>query len=237
MDLLEELKSIKAEVGAADLSNIAPQQATTPVEKNKKDNAPEENPIVAEIKRRAKEKFSDQEIDDIINMGKKLCAKPVLTALIEVIKEGRTQGRDQDEADKLIMAITKTIPYNYCGYIDVTFNEIPYSLNICLSLVDRDYRTEIDIPSEAYVNDLYMKYDMLKQTALAYWQSYISEHEQLVKRVAAYRPDVDFGTLKIDISNKTTLYFDPLSAKRIGIFCYYVDWSGRPFYRKRRTTN
>lgn len=188
-----------------------------------------------EIRRRAaKDGYSEDEIAKFITMGKQLAGKTVLSALIYILKEGPIKGFDASSADKLIKKVEKKFPYNYCGFVQCVFKETTFLLNICLSLVDKNYRAEIDIPNGSYARDLFTKYDFLKKTAIAYWRQFCEENPKLLGKICDYRPDVDFSELTIDKDNPTTLYFDSECAKRIGIFAYYVDANGQPFYKRTK---
>jgi hypothetical protein len=187
---------------------------------------------LAELREKARGQYSDKEIDDFINMGKKIAAKSVLYALMEIIKEGPAKGFNQKESDELVEELVSAVPYNSSAFITMEFEEINFKLNVCLSLVEKTYKSEIDLPSYDYVNDLFEKYDFLKNTAIAYWHTFMENNNNLMARIESYRPDVDFSKLNVDPLTKTTLYWDPECAKRIGIFNYYVDPRGNPFYKK-----
>ncbi len=189
------------------------------------------DPQLADLIERAKEKFSEGEIENFIKMGKVLTSKSVLSAVIEVVKE----GPDARESARLVKTITKRMPYDASGYVSLAFKEIPYTLNVTLSIVEKGYKTDIDIPSADYARDLFTKYDFLKETARAYWRQFIEEHPELHRRICKYRPDVDFSALTVDPENPTTMYFDANCTRRIGIFCYYLDENGQPFYKKSST--
>lgn len=188
-----------------------------------------------ELRARARKDFSTDEVENFIKMGKVLASKSILSMLICLIKEGPAKGLDEAESKKLTKKIEQLMPYNYSGYVSLSFKEIPYILNVCLSLVDKDYVTDIDIPHESYAKDLYGKYDFLKQIARAFWRQFAQERPELIKRIAEYRTDIDFSDLVTDPVNTTVMYFDQDTNKRVGIFCYYVDEQGRPFYKKRQT--
>lgn len=190
---------------------------------------------VEEIKQRTGGKFTDDEINTFINTSSIVASKPVLSALIEVIKEGPTRGFDKDECDTLVERVTKTLEYSYAGYIDISFDETPMKLHVCLTLSERDYKNEVMVPDKKYVNEVYETYNSIKKIAQAYWFKYIEKHPELIKRISHYRNDVDFTGLKIDAANPTTLYFDSLCAKRISVLTYYVDENGQPFYKKTNT--
>jgi hypothetical protein len=176
--------------------------------------------------------FTDGEIRQMITIGSNLAGKAVLTALICIIDDTTNPNYTLSQSSHLSECIKKLIPCNYSGYLQCSFDEIPHLLNISLSIVDKDYKTNIDIPSESYADDLFDKYNFLKGIAIAYWRQFCGANAELLEDIRAYRPDVDFGELVIDKSNPTTLYLDPNSEKRIGIFCYYVGPDGRPLYKK-----
>ncbi len=184
-----------------------------------------------ELKAKAREKYSDKEIDDFVNMGKKIASKTVLTALKEAVMVGPAKGDDAGEAQKICAKIDKLMPYNYCGYVNIEMKEISSQLNLCLSIVPKDYKTDISIPSEDYVQELYSQYDYLRKTAIAYWHTWMGENPDLLKRIADYRRDVDFSKLRMNRENATTLFWDEEANKRIGIFAYYTDGNGRAYYK------
>jgi hypothetical protein len=190
-----------------------------------------------QLRAAAREKFSEDEINKIITMGKQLCGKAVITAAARVVEEGAARGFNKAIGERIARALKAVIPYNYSGFVSCGFKEIDYTLNITLSIVERDYKTDIDIPSADYARDLFQKYDFLKSTAIAYWRQFAEEHPELYKKLCAYRSDVDFGNLTVDPNNPTTMYFDPESEYRIGIFCYYVDKAGRPLYKRGAKNN
>lgn len=183
--------------------------------------------VLNDIREKMRDKYSENEINDFINMGERISSKPVLTALSEVIKHKASVN-----AQELCAEIEEFKPYRDCGYVSLEFNETPMHLNICLSIVDRDYTTVVDIPSRDYINELFSKYDFLKQIAVSYWHTFCERNMEFMERVRAACPDVDFTKLKTDSETKTTLFWDEETPKRVGIFCYYVDRDGKPYYRK-----
>lgn len=178
------------------------------------------------IQKKATDSFTPDEINNFINMGRKLAGKSVLSALCHILTE-----RGDSVGAALADRVRGLIPYDYSGYIDIEFSEISYKLHICLSIVDKNYKTEISVPSEHYAQDLYNKYNFIKQIAIAYWKQWNEEQPALMKEISDYRPDIDFGELNVDPANPTTMYICPESSKRVGIFCYYVDPRGKPLCR------
>lgn len=174
---------------------------------------------IAEIQ--AEGKFSSEEIASFVTLGKRLAGKAVLSMVIDL-------ARAHGASKQLTKRLTKAIPFDCSGFIQCSFTEIPYKLNVSLSIVDKDYRTSIDIPHADYVNDLYTKYNFLKDIAQAYWSQFAEENAGLYKELVVLCADVDFSKLHSEESNPTTMYFDASSAKRIGIFCYYVNEAGAP---------
>lgn len=185
------------------------------------------------IRETASEKFTHDEIDDFIQMGKRIASKSVLSAIIEVISEGPTKHNlDKKEATKLCKLVTKMMPYKDSGFTQCEFIEIPHKLNICLSIVPRGYRTDISIPDAKYAKDLFEQYNFLKALAVAYWRQFSEDYNALFRRICNYRADLNLADLVVDSNNPTVLYFDPNSDKRVGIFGYFVDKNNRPFYKR-----
>jgi hypothetical protein len=190
---------------------------------------------IDEIKKAAGDKFSSREIDDFLNMASKLSSKAILTAVVCIITEGIERGLDAKEGNRLAGRIREIMPYKEAGYtcIELNLPDLKLNLNISLSLVDVGYKTEIDVPpNKEFINDLCKQYVFTKQTACAYWKQFCQEQPEIIQRLREYRPDVDFSELVIDPTNDTTMYFDPECKKRVGIFCYYTDRQGKPFYKK-----
>jgi len=182
--------------------------------------------------KKAEHSFSPEEIDNAINLGRKIAGKAVITALINVIEEGPQRGLSQRTSDQLVKKAKQLITYDYSASVQFSFVETTYLLNLCLSIVPKDYKTEVSLPSEDYIRELFENYDFLKTTACAYWKQLSAEKPKLLSKIAAYRKDVDFSDLIVDPNNPTTMYFDPECEKRIGIFAYYVSADGVPFYKK-----
>lgn len=178
-------------------------------------------------KREGMQNIDKAQFTEMITMNKRLASKSVLNLVICTMNDKPTP-----KTKKVVDKINKIMPYKDSGYVQLGFNEINYKLNICLSLVPATYRTDISVPSDKYVKDLFEQYNNIKVAALAYWQQFCEERPTIVKLIKSVRPDVNWEGLNIDESNPTTLYFDAESTKRIGIFCYYVDENGTAFYKK-----
>lgn len=180
----------------------------------------------------ASKKFSQEEIDGVIKTGTLMASKAVLSMLIYVIEEGKEKGFDSAECDKLVKLVRARMPYDYCGFVQCEFEETDYKLNISLTLTERGYKAEISVPDVKYAQDLYRQYNFLKGVAVAYWQQFVEDYNALYKRICAYRKDVDFSVLTIDAASPTTMFFDPNSKMRVGVFPYYTDAKGRPLRKK-----
>jgi hypothetical protein len=193
----------------------------------------EESPV-DQIRKAAAAKFTQEEIDSFINMGKQMASKAVLTALTYVIQDGPSLSLSTSECNKLVKKIKTKMPYNYAGYVQQKFKETPHVLHISLSIVERDYVASIDVPTDEYEKEIYNKYGFLKETAKAYWKQFVEENPELYQRILNYRADVDFTELVVDAQSPTTMYLDPKCSKRIGIFPYYINAdTGQPFYKKQ----
>lgn len=175
--------------------------------------------------------FSKEEIAGFIAVGKRIAGKAVLSLVISMLEEIRTVDESLLVRVKAVAAKIREQMPEYAGYVQCSFKETPYLLNICLSLVDKTYRTAIDIPHESYANDVYNKYAFIKGIAVAYWRQFCEENDdiyiELSQLLSAKIPE-----LVVDQANPTVLYLDENSLRRVGIFAYYVDQNGNPFYKK-----
>lgn len=180
----------------------------------------------------ASAKYSQEEIDGIIKMGKTMASKAVLSMLVSVIEEGPDRGYDPAECKKLVKLVRKRMPCNYSGFLQCEFAEIDFKLNISLTLATRDYQAEISIPDAKYAGDLFRQYNFLKSIAIAYWQQFVEDYNALYKRICQYRSDVNFSELTVDTASPTTMYFDPNSKARVGILPYFVSADGKPLRKK-----
>lgn len=195
--------------------------------------SPEAAETEAKIRAAASSKFSKQELDQFIMMGKRLASKSVLTAIMNVVKEGATKHNlDAKESAKICSLVTKMMPCQDSGFTQCIFAEIDHKLNICLSIVPKDYKCDVSIPDIKYAKDLFEQYNFLKGIAVAYWKQFSEDYNALFRRICNYRADLNLSDLIIDAENPTTMYFDPESEKRIGIFCYFVDATGKPFHKR-----
>ncbi len=236
LQLIDESGAVISESGVDDVAAAtATAPATVPTTAPADESATDKvTQTLDDLRIKAAGKFSTAEIENFIKLGKVMTSKAILSAVVCVVMEGPSKGFARDEADRLKKKIEKLITEKGAGYTQVAFRETSMKLNICLSLVDRQYKTDISIPSTDYARDLFRQYDFIKNTAVAYWRQFAQENPSLYKRICDYRSDVDFSELTIDEKNPTTLYFDPACAKRVGIFCYYVDEDGNAYYKKKQ---
>lgn len=193
------------------------------------------NAKINEIKENAKDKFSEKEIDDFIQLGRILSSKSVLSGLIEVLKEGPSRGFSTPESDRLVKRITALMPCAYSGFTNIEITGMDIRLNLSLTICEKDYVTAVDGPDDPeFIKDLYAQYNFLKNTASAYWKQFCQEQPDIYNRICQYRTDIDFSELVVDTDSPTTMYFDPLCTKRIGILAYYVDKNGKPYMKRTK---
>lgn len=190
-----------------------------------------------DLKKEAKEKFSDNEINSFINMAKILAGKPVLTLVMEVIKEANTvkkgnTSENQRECDRICKLIEKAMPYNYTGFTQCEFDEMKFKLNITLSIVKRGYKTDIAIPDAKYAQDLLKQYKLLKELAHGFWAQFAEDNKSLYERICKFCGSMDMSKLTVPDDNPTVMYFDECNGTNVGIFAYYVDEEGRPLRKK-----
>jgi len=176
--------------------------------------------------------YTKEQLEWIMDVSNKVSEKTVLNLLISTVEEGPALG--QGPCDELVTKIREKITIGFCGYLQCEFEEIKHRLNVSLTMVEKNYVASIDVPSDKYAQDLYAKYQLLKIIATAYWGQFYKDNTELLAEVAQYRPEVDFSTLHCDTESPTTLYFDPNSKFRVGIFPYYVDKNGKLLYKNKQ---
>jgi hypothetical protein len=214
----------------------------------------------------AKTEYSADEIDQFINMGKQLAGKPVLFALAHVLRERnamlqreRVSGVDVNGAgvtgaentevniidinlgETLAKQVESLIPYKYCAFFAMEFPKLKRKINICLSLVEKDYKLEVWVPesdaaqSDANAQQIFTYFQLLKKLAPVYYKQFWEEQPELMNSITEYCRNIDLSELRIDPENINTLYFDPNSPKRVGIFCYMTDMNGKLLATKNKS--
>lgn len=178
-----------------------------------------------------------EELESVRKTGAQFASKPVLSTLMDNISELGAAGKiDAAAAEELVKEIRETMTCNSSAYFTCEFDprDSPYPLHVCLAMVKRDYVAQIDIPAGGYEKDLFMKYNMLKVIAAAYWCEWREQNLSLHSRICKLLgEDNQLGELTIDPANPTTIYLMPQAASRVGIFCYYMNTdSSLPMYRK-----
>lgn len=176
--------------------------------------------------------FSAEEIESFIHAAERIASKSVLHAVMEILKEGPAKGFDAKTSKRLIKQVNQKLKYNDSGYASCEFEGTTHKLGISLTLADKDFRVQADVPSLDYAKNLYKQYDTLKNFAKGFWLQFIENNPALYKKLAEYRTDVDFGELVVDPANPTTMYFDPLCAKRVSLYTFMMTADGKLLYKK-----
>lgn len=166
-----------------------------------------------------KEEFTKEELDNFANMGFRVASKSILTLFYEMIKDSHPK-----EASKL-----KNKMYDSCMPLQLSFDEIPYKLNVCLSIAPKNYKMSIDLPSEKYFEDLTKHFGMLIVIARTFWKQFKEQNKDLFNMISD-----TFDELKIDEKDLTSLYFDKEFQQKITIFAYYVAPDGTPYYKNQK---
>jgi len=181
-----------------------------------------------------KANYSEDEINDFINMGHKFAGKSTLTALIELVNIKAVTSAQKAEAVRIVKKINKLMKYNFSGYISFEFREFTNVLNIQMSLSDKEYRLDIDVPpGDDYAKEILSRISWLKYVTIAYWKQFCTDNKSLFKRICDHCNDVDFDTLKISPDNPNSLYWDADQPKRVVVFAYYTTSDGRALYKKQ----
>ena len=184
---------------------------------------------IEDLKKAARDKFSDEEIEKFMDMGRRLACYPVLSELINTVE---ARPNFDVSGKKLCDTIIDTFEYKSCGHVSIPMrvNDKPIIsdddgeivIGMSLSITKKDDKPEFHAPAE-FANEIVEQMHHMVGTAKAYWGSYSQKHKKLLKKVANYRPNVDFSELKCDPENPIMLYFDKNSPTRVCVFTYYYN--------------
>lgn len=166
--------------------------------------------------------YNDEDIQKYINMGTDVARVPVLSLLKLTLQEG---PKGPLGAAKLVAKIDKLMTGSKYGHLSMDFEGIEYKFGVCLSMVDRGFTPQIDVPA-AYVADVLEQFKSLKKTAQAYWNTFRVNNSKLIKKIDQFRSDVDFSVITNDIEAPMTMYFDPNCSKRVVVCPYYLNDKG-----------
>jgi len=175
---------------------------------------------------------SPEEIQYYLGVAVRLANKPISYALIALLQE--YGAKDPSRAGELKAEVKKRISDKELGFFKIEVDEHKYVINICLDLVNRNYKVFARVPHEKYSAGIHEFYGILRKTAQDYWCHYRMEHADLVRQIDEFFPEIDFSELHVDPDNNLTLYFCPNSIKRVGINITYMDNEGhllRPIER------
>jgi hypothetical protein len=197
-----------------------------------------------ELKSAAKAKFSEEEIENFISMGRRLACYPVLTELINVI-EAAPNFTSDNRGKKLIEEVTNTMEYKQCGHISLPFKDDKgepilrdgfdeIGIGMSLSVTKTNDSPMFDAHPD-FVHAILEQMQNLRSTAITFWDDYARKHTKLLRKISKYRSDVDFGNLNVDKENKLMMYFDKNSSTRVCVFTYYFNLSTKKIYFRKPT--
>lgn len=186
----------------------------------------------------AKQKYTPEQIAEIMNLGVNAAAKVVLGTCIKHIEGAPLPtGGSENKRKKLIQALKLAQPKTVSP-LELEFQEPElrgFRMLCMLSIVTKEhFRPVAEVPNAGYAEDLYRNYDGLKQFARAYWRQFAESSPKLYARVCEFMPSVDWNELRVDEKEPTTLCWDPSLPHRVGILVFYVGPDGRPFTREKR---
>jgi len=174
-----------------------------------------------------------EEIAKYTNMAHIMVSKAILSSVVHVLEEKKDKSATDEAEIRDIAGVLEEKMCKHPGCLGLEFDDHDKMvLQIYLTVVKKGYVATIDVPSAEYAHDLYRQYDLVKRLALTYWKHFQMTNVELMERCAKLRPDLTFD-LEIDRDNATTLYFDPLSPSRMGVFPMYVDKKGQPYFKKK----
>jgi hypothetical protein len=118
------------------------------------------------------------------------------------------------------------------GHVSISFREMPERLNMCFILAPNPYRMEIDVPP-GYEKEVCSQYILLKQLAITYWESVITNNAGLSTYLDRLENGEQYKHLKVCKTHTLSLYFDEEFTHRVCILPYYVNASGQPLVKNR----
>jgi hypothetical protein len=166
-------------------------------------------------KQKAPKKVTQEEIDIIKRDAYQAASKPILTIIADALEEKDCKGiADRVRSLAFEATASAAIPFEYNGET--------YKVCTALAPVSIDYKHEIMLPpSFTHYNELLSNFDVLKVTAVTYWESFKHEHKELYDEIKEVLGVLDI----VEMTNiKTMMRFEnAIEAKRIGLFSYIIN--------------
>ena len=187
----------------------------------------------------AKQKYTPEQIAEIMSLGVNCAGKAVLNLVIKYVEMAPiVEGQSENKRKKIIQQL-KTLQPNVTSPLELEFQEEDmrgWKMIALLSIVTPEhYRPIAEVPNAGYAEDLYRNYDGLKQFARAYWRQFVESNPKLYKLISCFVPSVVWNELEIDPKEPTTLGWDFANfPARVGILVFYVGPDGRPGMLQRR---
>jgi hypothetical protein len=165
---------------------------------------------------------TEEELSRMRDIGYTIAARPlmylVMLTAVDRLGEGSVVVK------KINDIITEAVASQAnTGYLSLGNQDSEVFINLTLGLVPSDHVTETMVPDESYADDLYEKYNLLKQFALSCWDSLQSAYPNLMKLLKREIDSTDFTKLNI---SGTTLYFNENVGTRVGIVSFYTNKKG-----------
>jgi hypothetical protein len=129
-------------------------------------------------KESTKMQLSEAQIEKSIEYLTRVTEKPILHMVCETLAE-------YPNTEDLRERVAKMIRYP-CAPLVCEFKDDEHlsdKLQICLSLVQKDYKAEISVPHPDYAKEVFMMYDKIRAAVVAYWKTFCLAHPELINEL------------------------------------------------------
>lgn len=198
---------------------------------------------IDELCEKAKGKFSREEIDAFIEMGKRVASKAIIDYFASCVKQSMVPDHRlgaevaKTRGNKLLKKISKTYPYKSAMVLSM---ELPnkWTLRAGLSMVPNDYKPnfmirEGDIDVKMFVDMI----NQLRYVASTYYVEYCTTYKPLFEQIIDFCYTIDFSEFDVDAENNMTLCSCDTTTSRVGIVVFYCDEKGSPMHNPNDVMN
>lgn len=196
--------------------------------------------VVDEAVSRTGGRFTEDEVRSYINAASAYVQKPIHMLLAEMLaKHGERGAAIAREID----AIAGSAHNRTSMAVSIDGDMLPKdvhdalgdgaALQIWLAIGERNYVNNLAVPDDnAFCNLVYGNYDMLRKTAMAYWETFKLEYPTVYGQLAELFGSEKMATLVNPEDAKMTLCWDTEFPRRIVIMSAYRNKKG--FFAKKR---
>lgn len=194
--------------------------------------------LVEEAVSRTGGKFTADEISRYINAASSYVQKPLFMLLCEMLTAAGERGaqlrREIDAIGGGLQSMALRIDGDGLHSDLHSMLGAGAALDIWLAIGPKDHTNNLPIPDDKDFGDaIYANYDMLRKTAVAYWERFKLEYKTVYEGlVGVFGADM-MATLKNPEDARMTLCWDPTFARRLVIMSAYRNARGFLQLRKK----